>query len=67
MIPKIHVLTQEQDHVGVVVCPSDFDSLIDDDKGPDEVIGTVQVHVLPGQLTFVMWLQGYVKTRRKLT
>jgi hypothetical protein len=65
--PRIHVLTQEQDRIGTVVCPSDVDSLINDDKGPEEVTGTVEVHVVPGQLTFVMWLQGYVMTRCKLT
>lgn len=47
------VLTQEQDGAGTVVCPSDGHSLIDDDTGPDEVTGTVEVRVVPGQLTFL--------------
>jgi hypothetical protein len=28
---RIHILTQEQDHVDTAVCPSDVDSLTDDD------------------------------------
>jgi hypothetical protein len=42
-------ISEDQGHIGVV-CPPDDDTLTDDDEGPDDVIGIVDVQDVPGTL-----------------
>jgi hypothetical protein len=39
-------MSEDQGHIDVIVCPPD-DTLTDDDEGPDDVIGIVDVQDVP--------------------
>jgi hypothetical protein len=43
-------MSEDQGHTDVVVCPPDIDTLTDDDEGPDDVIGIVDIQNVPGTL-----------------
>jgi hypothetical protein len=43
-------MSEDQGHIDVVACLPDVDTLTDDDEGPDDVIGIVDIQDVPGAL-----------------
>ncbi|XP_049762413.1 piggyBac transposable element-derived protein 2-like [Schistocerca cancellata] len=42
-----NAVSDDQDHIGITVCPPEADCMTDEEEGPDDVTGTVKVSDVP--------------------
>lgn len=45
-----NAVSDDQDHIDITICPPEVDCMTDEEEGPDDVIGTVEVSDVPGAI-----------------